>query len=398
MKNSLFIIIFYFILKSTVFLAQNSEGYWDYERAIEKHIPLEDGERKGTLVNLPKGTTQIIYRVSFLSENENITRTISSTLSSVPSEYAQGAAVAITLLDKFGGDNKGTYHIFLNGEDVQSYIDGNGVQNSCYDSESDIPGEKNYLIAGNAGCFSENINNLFFAFYNGNYVYDVKVVLEILPWIDYRSSSGWTLELKNEMTKNCIENYSEFLNPEDLCGCILDKLQENYKVQDFNYMTEIEINKIINSFSNICTEETGENNNQFNLLRDQAHEAASNNDFRTAIGNILTLVDEEVALSKDYNSLGWYYILTKQYLKAIKFLSEGEKLDNTDLMIQGNLAHANLLSGNFEAASQIYQRFKGQNIDEEMSWEQMVVSDFEEFKKRGINSEKFEEILSIIKE
>jgi hypothetical protein len=144
-------------------------------------------------------------------------------LQSVPSSYAQGGAAALSLLDKFGGDNKGAFHIFQTSNDAQYYIDTQEPDNSCYDSEQDIPGEKNYMIIDEGQCLTSNTTNLYFAFFNNNYVYDETVVLEVMPWIDNVASRGWTTEVKENFINNCIglEQLAEFSNPEKFCQCIL---------------------------------------------------------------------------------------------------------------------------------------------------------------------------------
>jgi hypothetical protein len=40
--------------------------------------------------------------------------------------------------------------------------------------------------------------------------------------------------------------------------------------------------------------------------------------------------------------------MTKQYGKAIKFLKEGEKQDDTELLVKLNLAHAYLMNDELE--------------------------------------------------
>jgi hypothetical protein len=43
-------------------------------------------------------------------------------------------------------------------------------------------------------------------------------------------------------------------------------------------------------------------------------------------------------------------------------LKEGENIDNTELMIKLNLAHAYLLNGDYRAAKSIYKEYQNQNI------------------------------------
>jgi hypothetical protein len=47
----------------------------------------------------------------------------------------------------------------------------------------------------------------------------------------------------------------------------------------------------------------------------------------------------------------------------VKLLNiEGENIDNTELMIKLNLAHAYLLNGDYRAAKSIYKEYQNQNI------------------------------------
>jgi hypothetical protein len=57
-------------------------------------------------------------------------------------------------------------------------------------------------------------------------------------------------------------------------------------------------------------------------------------------------------------------------LKTIQTLKEGENIDNTELMIKLNLAHAYLLNGDYRAAKSIYKEYQNQNITTSLSWVQ----------------------------
>lgn len=387
------------IIVSNAF-GQDESGKWDYERAIEKKIPLADGKRTWVGVNIPTGTTQIIYRVSFLSENGELRSSLASTLQSVPSSYAQGGAAALSLLDKFGGDNDGTFHIFQTSDDAQYYIDNEKIyNNSCYDSEQDIPGEKNYMVIDDGKCLTSNTTNLYFAFFNNNTYDDVTVVLEVMPWIDNEASRGWTIDVKENFINNCVglEQLAEFSNPEKFCQCILDHYQENYTLQDFQKLTSSEINKITEDYSNDCLTATGELENISENERTEAKQLAKIGKYGDAILKLQDVITNGNPTAMDYNNIGWYYILTKQYLKAVKYLKEGEKIDETELLIKGNLAHALLLSGETEHAKAIYLKYKNQNINENRSWIEMVTSDFETFKTKAIISDQFDIILTMLK-
>jgi outer membrane protein assembly factor BamD (BamD/ComL family) len=88
--------------------------------------------------------------------------------------------------------------------------------------------------------------------------------------------------------------------------------------------------------------------------------------------------------------------LTKQYGKAIKFLKEGEKLDDSELLIKLNLAHAYLLNDNYSSAKTIYKEYHSQNVTDSLSWTEKVKLDFASFKKAGIVSNDFERVLKLV--
>jgi predicted Zn-dependent protease len=89
-------------------------------------------------------------------------------------------------------------------------------------------------------------------------------------------------------------------------------------------------------------------------------------------------------------------LLTKQYGKAIKFLKEGEKRDDSELLIKLNLAHAYLLNDNFKSAKSIYKEYQSQNVTDSLSWTQKTKQDFDAFQKAGIQNTNFEKILKLI--
>ena len=104
------------------------------------------------------------------------------------------------------------------------------------------------------------------------------------------------------------------------------------------------------------------------------------------------------ANAKDFNTLGYSYLMTKQYAKAIKSLKDGEKLDDSELLIQMNLAHAYLLNNNFKSAKPIYKKYQFQNVTDSLSWTQKVKQDFDTFKKAGLPSGDFDRVLRLLEE
>jgi len=131
--------------------------------------------------------------------------------------------------------------------------------------------------------------------------------------------------------------------------------------------------------------------------RKDAAQAVKVNDLQKAIGSYEKIISSGNATAMDYNTLGWNYLLTTQYAKAFNVLNIAATMDSKNLYIKGNLAHVHLLTGDPKKAKEIYTKYKGQAVDDTMSWKQMIEIDFQEFKARGITSEHFDKILAALR-
>ena len=94
--------------------------------------------------------------------------------------------------------------------------------------------------------------------------------------------------------------------------------------------------------------------------------------------------------------MGYGYLITKQYGKAIKSLKEGEKIDDTELLVKLNLAHAYLLNDEYSKAKAIYKEYQNQNVTDSISWTQKIKDDYQAFAKAGIQNEDFEKVLKLL--
>lgn len=70
------------------------------------------------------------------------------------------------------------------------------------------------------------------------------------------------------------------------------------------------------------------------------------------------IVDNDNATVLDYNALGQYYLYSKQFEKALKALKEAEKLDDSELLVQLNLAHWYLLNDEYKKAKELHKNTK----------------------------------------
>lgn len=133
-------------------------------------------------------------------------------------------------------------------------------------------------------------------------------------------------------------------------------------------------------------------------LRKQGNDLVKQGQYGAAIDKLLNIVINGQSKIEDYNTLGYAYIMTKQYGKAIKFLKEGERLDDSELLIQMNLAHAYLFNKDFKSAKTIYKKYQSQNVTNALSWIQKVKLDFETFQKAGLPSGDFNRVLRLLED
>ena len=254
------------------------------------------------------------------------------------------------------------------------------------------------LSAEKSACMQSNSGNLWFGFESKNWIMNQKIILEVVPWVDNKLSRGWTMENRKAIIDQCkTSNLAQKMtNSDDFCVCILDKIQSKYKYKEFQKLLTVERAKAFKDFGNSCFGESSLSKSVYDDLRKQAATLVKQGKQGEAIQKLTTIINDGKATALDYNAIGNSYVLTKQYGKAIKFLKEGEKIDDTELLIKLNLAHAYLLNDNYASAKAIYKEYQSQNVTDSLSWTQKIKQDFVAFKKAGIVSNDFERVLKLM--
>ena len=102
-------------------------------------------------------------------------------------------------------------------------------------------------------------------------------------------------------------------------------------------------------------------------------------------------------IAEKHLSLAWYQLILGNYQEAIENSKKGIKLDiNKALSLETNLAHAYLLSGDFENAKFIYMKNEKKRFKDGELWEDVILKDFEILKKEGIKSNDFKKIEKLL--
>ena len=396
--KKIIVVLLISIFYQSVF-AQKS-GYWDKERATYKEIVVSARDRIVIETDdFPSGTTELIYRITLLDDNQQMASSLVSVLKSIPDPtgISQGSAGAVFLLSKISGDDKCKYAIFSTNELAKAYSSKGETTNACLAQNVALSKDAKRLSIDKSSCIKTNTTKLYFGFESSNWFMKQKIVLEVVPWVDAKLSRGWTLENRKNIINQCKTSTlaRKMANSDDFCVCIGEKIQKQYSFQEFQKLLPMEQAKAYKDFGASCFEETGISKTVFNDLRAKASNNIKKGDYSSAIKNYNEIVNQQKATALDYSNLGYGYLLTKQYGKAIKALKEGEKQDDTELLVKLNLAHAYLLNDEYAKAKNIYKEYQNQNVTDSLSWVQKIKDDYQAFTKAGIQSEDFEKVLKL---
>ena len=386
------------LLSISIFAQQ--DGYWDKERAITKEIVLSARNRIVVKTeDFPVGTTEVVYRITILNENQQLANSLVSVLKSIPDPtgISQGSAGAVFLLSKISGDDKCKYAIFSNEILAAEYKESGNTKKACFVQQEAISKDAKRLSADKSTCLLPNSSATWFGFESKNWIMSQKIILEVVPWVNNRLSRGWTLENRKLIINQCKSDdlSKKISNPDEFCVCVLDKVQKEYRFQEFQKLLSVEKTKVFKDFGKACFNETGASNVIYSDLRNQALDLVKQGKYGEAISKLLIIIADGKATVLDYNRLGYAYIMTKQYGKAIKFLKQGEVLDNSELLLQLNLAHAYLLNKDFRSVKSIYKKYQSQNVTDGLGWTQKVKLDFETFEKAGLPNDDFGRVLRL---
>jgi hypothetical protein len=377
------------------------DGYWDKDRSTTKEIIVSARNRIVIKTDdFPIGTTELIYRITLLDDNQQLAGSLISLLKSIPDPtgISQGAAGAVFLLSKISGDDKCKYAVFSSNEMALDYQKTAAMNKSCLSQVTPVSKDAKRLSIGTSVCLQSGTRNLWFGFESSNWMMKQKIILEVVPWIDAKLSRGWTLENRKFIINQCKTSAlaNKLVNSDDFCICLEEKIQKQFKFEEFQSLLLMEQTKAYKDFGNSCINEIGVSKGIYDDLRTRAENFAKKGDYGNSITQYTTIISEGKATALDYNEIGLNYILTKQYGKAIKFLKEGEKLDGTELLVKLNLAHAYLFNNEYGYAKTIYKEYRSQNLTSNLSWTQKTKQDFALFEKAGLPSGDFEKVLKLI--
>lgn len=389
-----------FALFSSLVLAQSKDGYWDNIRTTNETITLGAGKKKMIkTADFPLGTTEVVYRISILDDNQKISSSLVSVLKAIPDPtgISQGSAGAVFLASTISGDDKCKYVVFTNEKDALEYEKSSVLKNACVIQNEPINKEAK-LLSEKSKCLNGN-QNLWFVFESDNWIMKQKIVFEVVPWVDYKFKNGWTNAAKKELLLEIENNviFKSINQKYKLLGYFIETFTSKYDFNDYKEIIPAEKAKAFNDVMDESLKKSGLMKSYLDGIRAEAKRFLSAKEYEKG----MSLIENEIiqkgrATDLDYGLQGDFYLMTKQYIKAEVAIKKAISMNATNIEHQLRLAHVYLFSDRVSDAKDIHKKYRSNNVSSSKSWVQATKEDFENFKKNGLPTDDFKKILRIL--
>jgi tetratricopeptide (TPR) repeat protein len=381
--------------------AQNPSGYWDNIRTTNETISLKAGEKKYIKTSdFPEGTTEIVFRITVLDDNQKLSSSLVSLLKAIPdpSGISQGTAGAIFLASTITGSDKCKYAIFTNENDAKYYLVKGETKNACVLQETPVSKDAKVFDPKNS-CLSTGNKALWIGFESDNWVMNQKILLEIVPWIDYKASNGWNSETKKEIL-SLVENqlFIKHLDNKDLfLGNFINTFSKKYRYSEYQKLLKVEKLTAIEQSVKESLKTSGQMSSYLNYIREDAKMLHLHKRTDDAIAKMQNeIIDTKLATDKDYGFLGNLFLSSKQFLKAEENLKKAIDLNPNEVGYRLKLAHVFLFTGRVSEAKEIHKKYQKNSLSNLQTWKQQTEFDFKQFEENGFDTSDFKKILRIL--
>lgn len=385
----------------SVSFAQDKQGFWDNSRSTNETVSLNAGKRKVIKTyDFPVGTTEVVYRISILDDNQKITSSLVSLLKAIPDPtgISQGTAGAVFLASTITGDDKCKFVVFTTENDALNYEKSGVIKNACIVQAEPVNKATN-LLSEKSKCMLQRSDALWFGFQSDNWVMKQKIVLEVVPWINYTLQSGWTTDKKKEILAlgQKSEIAQKVANKELFLGNFINGFTAKYSYETYKKLLTVEKTTAVADFAEESLIKSGQLNSYLEAVRNEATQFDLSN--KSAEG--ITLIQKEImdknrAVAEDYFLLGNLYLSSKQFVKAEEALLKAIEMNKSDVDYQLKLAHVYLFTDRLSKAKTIHKQLKSNSLSNTKTWTEQTKIDFEKFQKNGFDTENFIKILRIL--
>jgi hypothetical protein len=398
MKKQQLLLLFLSIIAQ----AQQSDGYWDKERITSKEIKVSAGEKiiiKSE--DFPDGTTEFVYRITLLDENQKLVSDLASVLKAIPDPYyiGKGTGGAISLASAISGSDKCTYALFSDITKATDFSKTGNLKNACFAQTESVSKDAKVISIAKTNCIKTNSQNVWFGFESKNWMLQEKIMLEIVPWVDKKASKGWKVPNKKIVLDQIKTTgfAKKLINSDTFTVNVLNKIQDQYTYNEFQQLLDNEKSSLIDQIGNSILSNNKTNKSLLEAVRIDSQNYFKQKKYTQAIDLMQTAIfDIGKPTAMDCNYMGTFFLFSKQYEKALSVLKVGENLDNAELQIKLNLAHVYLFKNEFQLAKELHKKYKSQNISATQNWIEKTKSDFEDFKTAKIENKNYDKILRIL--
>lgn len=380
--------------------AQTKKGYWDTMRTTTETFDLRAGEKKVIKTNpLPEGTTELVYRITLLDDNQKMSSSLVAVLKAIPDPtgIAQGAAGAVFLASTISGKDKATFSIFTNENDANTYLTSDQSVNACYVQNTPVNKEARLLAAGQL-CVAEPRTNLWFGFKSDNWLMQQKVVLEVVPWIDNEASRGWTESARKELSNwaKKREVYPFLVQKEDFQVTFVKQVMAKTTYFNYKKLDAAERNQLGILCEKEALQRTGELEKRSEQIASTAFTLFNKGKTEEGIGKLQAEIHSGTKDAVLYATLIQFYLQSRQINKAATCLKDAPQNAMEDLRMKLAEAHVYLFTDNESEAKALYKKYASQNFPNGKPWKEQVLIDLNAFERSGLPTNQFAKIKRLL--
>ncbi len=130
---------------------------------------------------------------------------------------------------------------------------------------------------------------------------------------------------------------------------------------------------------------------------DRADADAKEKRYDAAVQDMQKAIELDPKNGEYYTELGWYQLFNGKPRESIAASLKALELSpNDSVLIKGNLAHGYLFDNQFDKAKAIYLENRDAKIDDERTFKQAALDDFQEFEEAGITHSDMEKIKALL--
>lgn len=361
-----FTLLFFGLLSFKGVIGQNKTEFYDTQHAFTQNFPVSPNQRKLIAIELPEGTTSIVYRITVGKKNQEIGQSLVDVVNSIPNP-ATATIGAFTKLIVSLSSYEAKYFIFSSEENALNYK--NGRQYNYCKTTGELTSATVKMLSNN--CFGTT-RYLYFGFHTNEMLIDYYVTLEVVPWVEKEDLTVWTSEYRDELFQtyksNLISNGVQENTAIDLSNCIINKLVEQKTPEDINNLSENEYTEIITKLSEECVQ----------ILQGGAK-------------------TEEQQKGATYGSLAWKAYENGELDKAIDYSKKALEKDNTLGWVHANLGLFYLIKNDELTATDYYidaiSNIKKDKLNAKNTFQE-VINDINNATKKYPDLKGYKEILS----